>query len=104
MQFGLDQDIPSLVVRSNQTRETAWRSYNMPTKSVKVYTPPRLFESDVYVVWWIGLVAHNEKTLNNNKSLDMPQAPSTKTTYREETSVLKFQGGTYSFTPLKGLL
>ncbi|KAL8093397.1 uncharacterized protein LOC141692934 [Apium graveolens] len=57
MQFGLDQDVPSHVVRSSENSETAWISYNRPIRGMKLYIPPRLFESDVssrYVVWWRG--------------------------------------------------
>ncbi|KAK1379058.1 hypothetical protein POM88_025802 [Heracleum sosnowskyi] len=69
MQFGLDQDLPSHVVQSNQIPETAWSFYNRPSRGVKLYIPPRLFESDVssrYVVWWRGLVAINEETVTKN--------------------------------------
>ncbi|KAK9269289.1 hypothetical protein L1049_001059 [Liquidambar formosana] len=55
MQFGLDQDIPDRVCRSNETPEIAWSNYNRPIGDTKLYVPPRLFESDVttrYSRWW----------------------------------------------------
>lgn len=55
MQFGLDQDIPDCVYRSNSTPEIAWSNYNKPIGDEKLYIPPRLFESDVtarYLKWW----------------------------------------------------
>lgn len=60
MQFGLDQDVPACVIRSNQGPETA---------DMKLYIPPRQFESDIssrYVVWWRGLLVVNEEVVTNN--------------------------------------
>ncbi|KAL1819364.1 hypothetical protein ACET3Z_014233 [Daucus carota] len=67
MQFGLDQDVPPHVIRSNKSPKTAWNSYNRSFKGTKIYIPPRLFESDIssrYVVWWRGLVPVNEEVVN----------------------------------------
>ncbi|XP_059654977.1 uncharacterized protein LOC132301767 [Cornus florida] len=55
MQFGMDQDVPGYVTRSNQTPEIAWRNYNRPIMDAELYIPYRLFESDVtkrYSEWW----------------------------------------------------
>ncbi|KAL8093393.1 hypothetical protein AgCh_035314 [Apium graveolens] len=63
MQFGLDQDVPPLVMRCNESAKTAWKSYNRSVTGMKLYIPPRLLESDVssrYVVWWRGLMPVNE--------------------------------------------
>ncbi|KAL8093394.1 hypothetical protein AgCh_035315 [Apium graveolens] len=57
MQFGLDQDIPSRVIQSNESPKTAWRIYKRSVRGTKLYIPPRLLKSDVssrYVVWWRG--------------------------------------------------
>ncbi|KAL1819365.1 hypothetical protein ACET3Z_014234 [Daucus carota] len=66
MQFGLDQDVPPDVIRSNKSPKSAWRSYTRSLKGTECYIPPRLFESDVssrYVVWWRGLLPVNEETV-----------------------------------------
>ncbi|KAL8132916.1 hypothetical protein AgCh_008410 [Apium graveolens] len=63
MQFGLDQDLPSHVVQSNESPDTDWSSYNKPIRGIKLYIPPRLCASGVssqYAVWWRGLVVVNE--------------------------------------------
>ncbi|CAL9192670.1 uncharacterized protein LOC103988769 [Musa acuminata AAA Group] len=55
MQFGLDQDIPGSVVRTNLTWEAAWETYDISRKNIVFYIPPQLFESDVtlqYSVSW----------------------------------------------------
>ncbi|XP_010675984.2 uncharacterized protein LOC104891897 [Beta vulgaris subsp. vulgaris] len=55
MQFGMDQDIPDFVARSNSNVELAWSSYAKPLEGMKLYLPPRLFEGDVtvqYSTWW----------------------------------------------------
>ncbi|XP_021867244.2 uncharacterized protein [Spinacia oleracea] len=49
LQFGMDQDIPNLVARSNGDMELAWSSYAKPLEGLKLYLPPRLFEGDVTV-------------------------------------------------------
>ncbi|KAL1833863.1 hypothetical protein ACET3Z_003514 [Daucus carota] len=62
-QFGLDQDIPLLV------RNIALGSYDRPIRGVKVYIPPRDFQSDVtarYSSWWKGLLAVNENYVDNS--------------------------------------
>ncbi|KAK1355358.1 putative C globular stage [Heracleum sosnowskyi] len=55
MQFGMDQDIPQWISKSNVTSETAWEYYNRPVCDAKLYMPPRLSEGDVttnYLSWW----------------------------------------------------
>ncbi|XP_017253352.2 protein MAIN-LIKE 2-like [Daucus carota subsp. sativus] len=62
-QFGLDQDIPLL------DRNIALGSYDRPIRGVRVYIPPRDFESDVtarYNSWWKGLLAVNENYVDNS--------------------------------------
>ncbi|KAH7859680.1 hypothetical protein Vadar_004170 [Vaccinium darrowii] len=54
MQFGMDQDVPGLVARFNETPEIAWENYSRPIKG-RLYVPSRLFKSDVtarYLEWW----------------------------------------------------
>ncbi|KNA20656.1 hypothetical protein SOVF_050250 [Spinacia oleracea] len=54
MQFGLDQDIPIPSLCSD-TMENAWTNYNKPIGDMKLYRPPKLFESGVtprYLDWW----------------------------------------------------
>ncbi|KAL8093396.1 hypothetical protein AgCh_035317 [Apium graveolens] len=66
-QFGLDQDVPPVVMRSGGSLKTAWSSYNRSFRGKKLYIPPRIFEADVssrYVVWWRGLVAVNEELVS----------------------------------------
>ncbi|KAK1355361.1 hypothetical protein POM88_048617 [Heracleum sosnowskyi] len=68
MQFGLDQDIPPSVMRSNESPKTAWRSYKRSFRGGKLYIPPRLLKCDVssrYVVWWRGLLPVNQEMLTN---------------------------------------
>ncbi|XVE80355.1 hypothetical protein DITRI_Ditri14bG0133000 [Diplodiscus trichospermus] len=55
MQFGIDQDVPCHVTRSNETPEIAWNNYLRPIKDRKFYIPSRFFESEVtirYLEWW----------------------------------------------------
>ncbi|XP_058220043.1 uncharacterized protein LOC131330468 [Rhododendron vialii] len=55
MQFGMDQDLPGLVARFNDTPEIAWENYSRPIKDGSLYVPSRLFKSDVttrYLEWW----------------------------------------------------
>nr|XP_043620724.1 protein MAIN-LIKE 2-like [Erigeron canadensis] len=47
MQFGMNQDVPGDVARTNETPEIAWRFYSRPVKDVKLYIPSRF--SDPYV-------------------------------------------------------
>ncbi|KAK1355360.1 hypothetical protein POM88_048616 [Heracleum sosnowskyi] len=77
MQFGLDQDVPPHVVRSNDNPKTAWRSYNRSVRGMKLYIPPRLLESDVssrYVIWWRSLLPVNEQvgTICSQKEKQLP--------------------------------
>ncbi|MBA0602955.1 uncharacterized protein LOC105783513 [Gossypium raimondii] len=55
MQFGIDQDVPSHVARSNKSPEIAWNNYLRPINGGKLYIPSRFFGSDVtvrYLEWW----------------------------------------------------
>ncbi|KAL8093398.1 uncharacterized protein LOC141693229 [Apium graveolens] len=55
MQFGMDQDIPQWITKSNLCSENAWEYYNRPVCDAKLYFPARLFEGDVttkYLKWW----------------------------------------------------
>ncbi|GMJ11514.1 hypothetical protein HRI_004820600 [Hibiscus trionum] len=55
MQFGIDQDVPAHVARSNESPEIAWKNYMRPINGRKLYIPSRFFESDVtvrYSEWW----------------------------------------------------
>ncbi|KAI3768945.1 hypothetical protein L6452_00041 [Arctium lappa] len=55
MQFGMDQDIPGDVPRTNASPETAWRFYTRPIRDVKVYLPSKFCEPYVtarYLEWW----------------------------------------------------
>jgi len=59
MQFGMDQDVPALVARSNECCKCASKNYIRSFSNSKFYFPPRLFESDVtirYLNWWRGSV------------------------------------------------
>ncbi|OMO80623.1 hypothetical protein CCACVL1_12851, partial [Corchorus capsularis] len=65
MQFGIDQDVPCHVNRSNETQEIAWNNYMRPIKYRKLYVPSRFFESDVtirYLEWWkkLSMVVHQD--------------------------------------------
>jgi len=69
-QFGLDQDIPCSVLRTNSTWEVAWATYDISEKSVKFYVPPRLSESDVtllYSIWWESVRRLSRKIVNGKK-------------------------------------
>ncbi|KAL8104084.1 hypothetical protein AgCh_028348 [Apium graveolens] len=73
MQFGLDQDLPSDVVRSSESPQIAWNNYNKPTRGSKLYLPPRVLESDVtsrYVLWWKGLMPMNEQMVTNSVQIE----------------------------------
>ncbi|XVF77518.1 hypothetical protein PTKIN_Ptkin14bG0051000 [Pterospermum kingtungense] len=55
LQFGLDQDIPCCVSRSNDSPEIAWSNYNKSACGEKLYIPSRIFEGHVtnrYSDWW----------------------------------------------------
>ncbi|KAL4324154.1 hypothetical protein GQ457_11G012830 [Hibiscus cannabinus] len=55
MQFGIDQDVPSHVARSNESPEIAWKNYLRPINGRKLYIPSRFFQADVtvrYSEWW----------------------------------------------------
>ncbi|KAJ7014950.1 hypothetical protein NC653_004293 [Populus alba x Populus x berolinensis] len=59
MQFGMDQDVPAPVARSNESCKCASKNYIRSFSNSKFYFPPRLFESDVtirYLNWWRGSV------------------------------------------------
>ncbi|KAK6282804.1 hypothetical protein POUND7_016629 [Theobroma cacao] len=55
MQFGIDQDIPDSVPRSDETPEIAWLNYCESLSGVKLYIPSRLYKAGVtaqYLNWW----------------------------------------------------
>ncbi|PON51537.1 Aminotransferase-like mobile domain containing protein [Parasponia andersonii] len=55
-QFGLDQDLPGNVVRSNTI---AWRNYNKPISLGELYIPSRFSSPEVtlrYFNWWNGTI------------------------------------------------
>ncbi|MBA0550175.1 hypothetical protein Golob_021143 [Gossypium lobatum] len=55
LQFGMDQDIPCSVPRSNDSPEIAWSNYNNSVGGGKLYIPSKLFKGDVtakYSNWW----------------------------------------------------
>ncbi|KAE8679130.1 Kinase superfamily protein isoform 1 [Hibiscus syriacus] len=55
MQFGIDQDVPSHVARSNVSPGIAWKNYLRPLSGTKLYIPSRFFEPDItvrYSEWW----------------------------------------------------
>jgi hypothetical protein len=55
MQFGIDQDVPSYVLRFNETEAIAWKNYCRPICDKHLYFPSRFFEADVtsrYSRWW----------------------------------------------------
>ncbi|XP_021758578.1 uncharacterized protein LOC110723533 [Chenopodium quinoa] len=47
MQFGLDQDVPRSVPRSNEGHLAAWNSYDISLNGLKLYLSPRLLKGDV---------------------------------------------------------
>ncbi|XP_071698989.1 protein MAIN-LIKE 2-like [Rutidosis leptorrhynchoides] len=54
MQFGLNQDVPGDVARTNESPEIAWGFYSRPVKDSKLYVPSRLSEPYVtarYLEW-----------------------------------------------------
>ncbi|XP_075524283.1 uncharacterized protein LOC142556685 [Primulina tabacum] len=59
-QFGMDQDVPGLVLRVNSSPQAAWEYYTRPIEDEKLYIPARLFESNVttrYIFWWQKLIS-----------------------------------------------
>ncbi|XP_016721113.1 uncharacterized protein [Gossypium hirsutum] len=55
LQFGMDQDIPCSVPRSNDSPVIAWSNYNNSVGGGKLYIPSKLFKGDVtakYSNWW----------------------------------------------------
>ncbi|XVE48941.1 hypothetical protein DITRI_Ditri01bG0042500 [Diplodiscus trichospermus] len=55
MQFGIDQDIPGCIPRSDETPEIAWLNYCESLTGVKLYIPSRLYKAGVtaqYLKWW----------------------------------------------------
>ena len=76
MQFGMDQDLPRWIPKSNATPETAWINYNRPVCDAKLYFPHRLFEGDVtkrYLEWWensvVDLLGDTKAVLKGLRSL-----------------------------------
>ncbi|KAL1819366.1 hypothetical protein DCAR_0415621 [Daucus carota subsp. sativus] len=76
MQFGMDQDLPQWIPKSNATPETAWENYNRPVCDAKLYFPHRLFEGDVtkrYLEWWeksvVDLLGGTKAVLKGLRSL-----------------------------------
>ncbi|XVE50599.1 hypothetical protein DITRI_Ditri01bG0176100 [Diplodiscus trichospermus] len=68
LQFGMDQDIPGCVSRSNESPEAAWCDYNKSVGGGKLYIPPRLFEADVsarYLEWWKQSALSLQETSRN---------------------------------------
>lgn len=110
LQFGLDQDVPNYVCRANSTWEAAWKTYDIGTKPVQFYVPPRLFESDVtlqYTIWWrrfekfFRMVNRTEREKNHCQStkkrslLDLFNTPATQnydSSSRPEKSQKKYTG------------
>ncbi|XWS40128.1 hypothetical protein CRYUN_Cryun18bG0113400 [Craigia yunnanensis] len=65
MQFGIDQDIPGCVHRSNETSEIAWLNYCESLTGVKLYIPSRLYKAGVtaqYLKWWKQSVLESKGT------------------------------------------
>ncbi|KAK1358492.1 hypothetical protein POM88_051748 [Heracleum sosnowskyi] len=94
MQFGLDQDVPAYVIRSNQSPEAAWSSYNRSIRGMKLYIPPRQFESDIssrYVVWWKGLLVINEEVVSNSIQNEK-QLPLTSCRQKKDANFLTSTG------------
>ncbi|OMP12155.1 hypothetical protein CCACVL1_00095 [Corchorus capsularis] len=57
LQFGMDQDIPGTVSRSNDSSGSAWADYNKSVWGGKLNIPSRVFEAGVttrYLKWWNG--------------------------------------------------
>jgi hypothetical protein len=55
MQFGIDQDVPGVVPRFNETKEVAWKNHCRSISDKNLYFPSRFFEADVtsrYTRWW----------------------------------------------------
>ncbi|GLT65938.1 hypothetical protein SLA2020_383380 [Shorea laevis] len=55
LQFGLDQDLPGFVARSDGSPEIAWDNYSRPVGGGTLYIPSRFYEADVttrYLEWW----------------------------------------------------
>ncbi|KVI10366.1 uncharacterized protein LOC112506382 [Cynara cardunculus var. scolymus] len=73
MQFGMDQDIPGEVPRTNASPETAWRFYTRPIRNVLVYLPSKFCEPYVtarYLEWWnksVGVQARSSPMGDNEK-------------------------------------
>ncbi|XP_022747896.1 uncharacterized protein LOC111297419 [Durio zibethinus] len=70
MQFGIDQDIPCCVHRSNETPEIAWLNYCESLTGVKLYIPSRLYKAGVtvqYLKWWKQSVLESKGTAKGLK-------------------------------------
>ncbi|KAK2387268.1 serine/threonine-protein phosphatase 7 long form protein [Trifolium repens] len=55
LQFGIDQDVPGVVPRFNETKEIAWKNHCRSILDKYLYFPSRFFEADVtsrYSRWW----------------------------------------------------
>ena len=55
MQFGMDQDIPNSLPKSDGNLSRAWTSYNTPLDGWKLYLPPRAVNGEVTVQYpnWV---------------------------------------------------
>ena len=54
LQFGIDQDLPGHVARYNMSPCIAWSHYNRSIGDAKFYIPPRLFEVDVTIGYFLS--------------------------------------------------
>ncbi|GKV15655.1 hypothetical protein SLEP1_g26425 [Rubroshorea leprosula] len=94
LQFGMDQDLPSCVTRSNWSPEIAWGDYSKPVGGGRLYVPPRFFEADVttrYLEWWKESVLSFQEQRGYSSFLMIP---------KELTrSLNSTQPGSYSIKP-----
>ncbi|GMJ10339.1 hypothetical protein HRI_004703100 [Hibiscus trionum] len=91
LQFGMDQDVPGHVPRSNDSPGIAWADYSTPIASGKLYIPSRVSEADVtsrYSNWWkqsmLNLQEESKDVLQKQRSFTM-----TPTCSNESNAILK---------------
>ncbi|KDP39099.1 hypothetical protein JCGZ_00856 [Jatropha curcas] len=86
-QFGIDQDVPGSVPRSNESLEVAWCCYSRRISDVKCYIPSRFVETDVttrYLEWWNRSVSTPQDT-----SKSVVQQRKSSTCFRKTAEVSK---------------
>ncbi|KAK9005089.1 hypothetical protein V6N11_042537 [Hibiscus sabdariffa] len=96
LQFGMDQDVPGHVPRSNGSPEIAWADYSSPIASGKLYIPSKVSNAEVtsrYSNWWkqsmLTLQEERKDMLQKQRSSTM--TPKRTTGSNESNAIINFK-------------